>query len=138
LSQKQYKFGDLIELEISIINKIRGLIEKIIKVWSCSGYNCKKLKSMDHFVQMMLKSKGSIAIDPGIKLKIAIFKKTAPFLGILFIIFATLSPETDSTGNEPKLFWTTSPTHYPHVAISRATKFIAGLMLLCFFSKKQR
>jgi len=102
------------------------------------SYNYKKLKSKDHFVQIMLKSKGSIAIDPGIKLKIAIFKKTAPFLGILFIIFATLSPETDSTGNEPKLFWTTSPAHYPHVAISGATKLIAGLMLLCFFSKKQR
>jgi hypothetical protein len=34
---KQYKFGDLIELEISIINKIRGLIEKLSRFGVDSG-----------------------------------------------------------------------------------------------------
>ena len=38
------KFGDLIELEISLINEIRGLIEKIPKFGANSGPNCKKLK----------------------------------------------------------------------------------------------
>jgi len=34
---KQYKFEDLIELEISIINKIRGLIEKLSRFGVDSG-----------------------------------------------------------------------------------------------------
>jgi len=34
---KKYKFGDLIELEISIINKIRGLIEKLSRFGVDSG-----------------------------------------------------------------------------------------------------
>jgi hypothetical protein len=38
------KFGDLIELEISLINEIRGLIEEIPKFGANSGPNCKKLK----------------------------------------------------------------------------------------------
>ena len=38
------KFGDLIELDISLINEIRGLIEEIPKFGANSGPNCKKLK----------------------------------------------------------------------------------------------
>lgn len=43
-------------------------------------------------------------------------------------------PKTDSIGNGPKLFWTTSPAHYPHVAISRGhevdCRTVAPLFLL--------
>jgi len=38
------KFRDLIELEISLINEIRGLIEEISKFGANSSPNCKKLK----------------------------------------------------------------------------------------------
>ena len=41
------KFGNLIELEISLINKIRSLIEEIPKFEADSGPNCKKLKFKD-------------------------------------------------------------------------------------------
>jgi hypothetical protein len=90
---------------------------------------------------MALKYKGSIAIDPGAKLKITIlFQKTAPFPGILFIVFATLFPdqrpiqqEMDQNCYGPRLL----PT-IPTLLFPGATKLIAGLLLLCFFSKKQR
>jgi len=39
-----HKFGDLIELEISLINEIRSLIKEIPKFGANSGPNCKKLK----------------------------------------------------------------------------------------------
>jgi hypothetical protein len=38
------KFGDLITLEISLINKIRGVIEEISKFEADLGHNCMKLK----------------------------------------------------------------------------------------------
>jgi hypothetical protein len=40
-------FGDLIELEISLINEIKGLIEEIPKFDADSRQNCKKLESND-------------------------------------------------------------------------------------------
>jgi hypothetical protein len=41
------KFGNLIELGISLINEIRGLIEEIPKFEADSRPNCKKLKFKD-------------------------------------------------------------------------------------------
>jgi len=38
------KFGDLIELEISLINEIRGVIKEIPKFGADLGHNCMKLK----------------------------------------------------------------------------------------------
>jgi hypothetical protein len=38
------KFGDLITLEISLINEIRGVIEEISKLGADLGHNCMKLK----------------------------------------------------------------------------------------------
>jgi Tfp pilus assembly protein PilO len=116
-----WKSGDLIELEISLINEIRGLIEEILKFGADSGYNCKHLKYKDHVVNGV-KSKASIAIDPGAKLKIAVFiqENSAVSRNTIHRLRHFVSrPETDSTGNGPKLLWTTSPAHYPHVAISR-------------------
>ena len=52
------KFGDLIELGISLINEIRGLIEEIPKFGANSGQNYKKLKSKDHFINV-IKIQGS-------------------------------------------------------------------------------
>jgi len=40
-------FGDLIELEIRLINEIKGLIEEIPKFEADSRQNCKKLESND-------------------------------------------------------------------------------------------
>ena len=39
------KFGNLIELEISLINEIKSLIEQISKFGADSGQRCNKLKS---------------------------------------------------------------------------------------------
>jgi hypothetical protein len=41
------KFENLIELEISLINEIRGLIEEIPNFEADSGPNCNKLKFND-------------------------------------------------------------------------------------------
>jgi len=41
------KFGDLIELKISLINEIRGVIKKIPKFGADLGHNCMKLKFKD-------------------------------------------------------------------------------------------
>ena len=40
-------FGDLIELEIRLINEMKGLIEEIPKFEADSMQNCKKLESND-------------------------------------------------------------------------------------------
>jgi len=45
--KKIYKFENLIELEISLINEIRGLIEEIPNFEADSGPNCNKLKFND-------------------------------------------------------------------------------------------
>jgi hypothetical protein len=45
--KKIYKFENLIELEISLINEIRGLIEEIPNFEADSGPNCYKLKFND-------------------------------------------------------------------------------------------
>jgi hypothetical protein len=39
--------GDLIELEISLINEIRGLLEEIPKFWGWFGSKLQELKSKD-------------------------------------------------------------------------------------------
>jgi len=41
------KLGDLIELGISLINEIRGLLEEIPKFWGWFGSKLQELKSKD-------------------------------------------------------------------------------------------
>jgi hypothetical protein len=41
------KFGDLIKLEIRLINEIKGFTEEIPKFGANLGQNCNKLKSKD-------------------------------------------------------------------------------------------
>ena len=52
--KKNDKFRDLIKLWISLINEIKGLIEKISKFRVNLGQNCKKLKSKDRSEYVMI------------------------------------------------------------------------------------
>jgi len=106
------------------------------KFWADSGYNCKKLKSMDHFVNGVKIQgfncnwcRGKIKNNHFIQANGAVSRNT-----IHRLRHFVSRPETDSAGNGPKLFWTMSPAHYPHVAISRGhevdCRTVAPLFLL--------